>query len=137
MPLQTALLDVPAEDLPRRVNKMYGVLRAALAFERSEQAGGRAPGAADLDAVAELSQSEISLERHRPPLDLLRNYLETQAEMPAVSAVVGGSLAQEVIKAISGKGELMDNFYFFSAYGSPDSGEAKVELIRPKEARAT
>ena len=116
---------------------MYGVLRAALAFERSEQAGGRAPGAADLDAVAELSQSEISLERHRPPLDLLRNYLETQAEMPAVSAVVGGSLAQEVIKAISGKGELMDNFYFFSAYGSPDSGEAKVELIRPKEARAT
>ena len=135
--LQTALLDVPAEDLPRRVNKMYGVLRAALAFERSEKAGGRAPGAADLDAVAELSQSEISLERHRPPLDLLRNYLETQAEMPAVSAVVGGSLAQEVIKAISGKGELMDNFYFFSAYGSPDSGEAKVELIRPKEARAT
>ena len=89
MPLQTALLDVPAEDLPRRVNKMYGVLRAALAFERSEQAGGRAPGAADLDAVAELSQSEISLERHRPPLDLLRNYLETQA----------GSIAMFVVEA--------------------------------------
>ena len=54
--------------------------------------------------------------------------------MPAVSAVVGGSLAQEVIKSISGKGQLMDNFYLFSAYGSQDSGEAKVELIPlPKE----
>ena len=52
--------------------------------------------------------------------------------MPAVSAVVGGSLAQEVIKAISGKGQLMNNFYLFSAYGSQDSGEAKVECILPK-----
>ncbi len=58
--------------------------------------------------------------------------------MAAVSSIVGGSLAQEVIKAISGKGTLMDNFYLFSAYGSPDSGEAKVERVaaQPPKSKA-
>ena len=121
----------PVNHLPRRVNKLYCVLKVARAYEGR---AGRALAMEDCDAMVDIWDREYGEERHKPPRDLFLNYLETISEMPAVSAVVGGSLAQEVIKQISGKGEVMNNFYLFSAYGSKDSGEAKVELIMEKPA---
>jgi ubiquitin-like 1-activating enzyme E1 A len=35
-------------------------------------------------------------------------------EMPAINAVVGGIVANEVLKATSGKGEPIRNFFLFS-----------------------
>mmetsp|Transcript_668 Transcript_668/g.1382 ORF Transcript_668/g.1382 Transcript_668/m.1382 type:complete len:334 (+) Transcript_668:157-1158(+) len=115
---------------PRKVNKMYFLLRVVYAHEKSGGGGHeKGPSLAEKDAILSLAHGEIPEENLRPPEELVMNYLETEEEMPAVSAIIGGSLAQEVIKAISGKGELMNNFYFFSAYGSKDSGEAKVEKL--------
>lgn len=35
-------------------------------------------------------------------------------ELPAVSAIVGGILGQELLKSVSGKGAPVDNFFFYS-----------------------
>ena len=121
---------VKVEDLPRKMNKLYSVLRCVHRFQSQK---GSSPTSKDVDAIMKLAEEDEKLpSKQMPSRELVLNYLETEEEMPAVSSVVGGSLAQEVIKAISGKGELMNNFYLYSAYGSPDSGEAKVECMVPK-----
>ena len=121
---------VPIQDLPRKMNKLYSLLRVVYKYELDHAVP---PEVSNLEAILAIAEQEFAhFEKHQPQKDLFLTYLETSHEMPAVSAVIGGSLAQEVIKAISGKGVLMDNFYLFSAYGSKDSGEAKVELILPK-----
>lgn len=43
--------------------------------------------------------------------------------MPAVSAVVGGVLAQEVLKVVSGKGVPNGNFFFFDVQSAVGGGE--------------
>ncbi len=128
-------LSAPKECVPKKVNRLYSVLRCAHAFAREQ---GRRAEASDVGALVALAGRELALPKQQPSEALLLNYLETEAEMAAVSSIVGGSLAQEVIKAISGKGTLMDNFYLFSAYGSPDSGEAKVERVaaQPPKSKA-
>jgi ubiquitin-like 1-activating enzyme E1 A len=39
-------------------------------------------------------------------------------EMPAVAAVVGGILGQELLRAVTGKGEPVRNAFFFSMANS-------------------
>lgn len=35
-------------------------------------------------------------------------------ELPAVSAIVGGILGQEILKSVSSKGAPVENFFFYS-----------------------
>lgn len=57
------------------------------------------------------------------PRSVIDGYVATAAEMPAVSAVVGGVLAQEVLKVVSGKGVPNGNFWFFDVESAIGGGE--------------
>ena len=46
--------------------------------------------------------------------ETLNDYLESPEEMAPVNSIVGGVLANEVLKAISGKGDPFDNLFLYS-----------------------
>lgn len=46
-------------------------------------------------------------------------------EMPAVSAILGGLLTQEIVRAVA-REPLSGSLLLFAAYGAPDAGEAHV-----------
>lgn len=104
--------------LPRKASKLYFALRV---IERYEQAEGRNPGEtsiADLPGVLKLKKELCeahSLNESHIPDALLERLVTGTKEFPPVCAVVGGILGQEVIKAISGKGDPLKNFFFFDA----------------------
>ncbi|XP_011624876.1 SUMO-activating enzyme subunit 1B-1 isoform X2 [Amborella trichopoda] len=109
---------VPWNRLPKNVTKLYFAMRV---IERFEAAEGRIPGettAADISSVQQL-RGELckanSINESRIPDELLKRLLEGTREHPPVCAIVGGILGQEVIKALSGKGNPLKNFFFFDA----------------------
>jgi len=53
--------------------------------------------------------------------------LNAQCELAPVCAVVGGILGQEIIKAISGNEEPLNNFFFYDG----KEGRGEVEAIAP------
>ncbi|CAK9183537.1 unnamed protein product [Ilex paraguariensis] len=109
---------IPWRSLPKRVSKLYFAMRV---LERFEEAEGRNPGetsTADLPIVLKLRKDLC--EAHSPseaqiPDSLLERLLASTTEFPPVCAIIGGILGQEVIKAISGKGDPLKNFFFFDA----------------------
>ncbi|KAL8042646.1 hypothetical protein ABFX02_09G066500 [Erythranthe guttata] len=111
-------ISVPWRSLPRRVSKLYLAMRVIEKFEELES---RIPGessASDLPKVQKLRKqlSEAqSLDESQIPDSLLERLLEGRIEFPPVSAIIGGILGQEVIKALSGKGDPLKNFFFFDA----------------------
>ncbi|KAL7099314.1 hypothetical protein ACP275_09G076100 [Erythranthe tilingii] len=111
-------ISVPWRSLPRRVSKLYLAMRVIEKFEELES---RIPGktsAFDLPNVQKLRKqlSEAqSLDESQIPDSLLERLLEGRIEFPPVSAIIGGILGQEVIKALSGKGDPLKNFFFFDA----------------------
>ncbi|KAL0441910.1 UNVERIFIED_CONTAM: SUMO-activating enzyme subunitB-1 [Sesamum radiatum] len=132
-------VSVPWRSLPRRVSKLYLAMRerrhyllffplsgvylweleGVIDFMRSLRS--RIPGetaAADLPNVQKLRKELCeaqSLDESQIPDSLLERLLEGRREFPPVCAVIGGILGQEVIKAISGKGDPLKNFFFFDA----------------------
>ncbi|KAF3436916.1 hypothetical protein FNV43_RR19669 [Rhamnella rubrinervis] len=111
-------LSVPWRTLPRRVSKLYFAMRV---IERFEEAEGHNPGEVsitDLPSVLKLKKElceRQSLNESHIPNALLERLLTGTSEFPPVCAILGGILGQEVIKAISGKGEPLKNFFFFDA----------------------
>ncbi|KAK9278542.1 hypothetical protein L1049_028586 [Liquidambar formosana] len=109
---------VPWRALPRKVSKLYFAMRV---IERFEQVEGRNPGEtsiADLPGVLKLRKELCeahSLNESQIPDALLERLVTATREFPPVCAVIGGILGQEVIKAISCKGEPLKNFFFFDA----------------------
>ncbi|KAK6924654.1 THIF-type NAD/FAD binding fold [Dillenia turbinata] len=109
---------IPWQALPRKVSKLYFAMRVVERFEMIE---GRNPGetsVADLPSVLKL-RKEIceaqSVNESFIPEALLGRLLAGTREFPPVCAIVGGILGQEVIKAISGKGDPIKNFFLFDA----------------------
>ncbi|XP_068666373.1 SUMO-activating enzyme subunit 1B-1-like [Aristolochia californica] len=109
---------VPWRVLPRKATKLYFAMRV---IERFEVAEGRNPGetsVADVPSVLELKkklcQAQSVNESHIPDR-LLERLVMSPREHPAVCAIIGGTLGQEVIKAISGKGDPLKNFFYFDA----------------------
>ncbi|KAH6797167.1 SUMO activating enzyme 1B [Perilla frutescens var. hirtella] len=125
-------ISVPWKSLPVRVSKLYLALRVIEKFEELE---GRIPGetsAADLPKVQKLRKDLCDAQSHdesRIPDSLLERLLEGRSEFPPVCAIIGGILGQEVIKAISGKGDPMKNFFFFNAM----DGKGTIEDISEVE----
>ncbi|KAI4343594.1 hypothetical protein L6164_010928 [Bauhinia variegata] len=112
-------ISVPWRLLPRKVSKLYFAMRVIEKFEETE---GRNPGEvsiADLPGVLKLKQDLCTVhslnESHVPDTLLERLVAASTREFPPVCAIVGGILGQEVIKAISGKGEPFKNFFFYDA----------------------
>ncbi|KAJ0544303.1 putative THIF-type NAD/FAD binding, ubiquitin-activating enzyme [Helianthus annuus] len=109
---------IPWRSLPKRVSKLYFAMRVVERFEEVER---RKPGETsieDLPNVLKL-RNELclahSLNESQIPDALLERLVASTKEFPPVSAVLGGILGQEVIKAISGKGDPLKNFFFFDA----------------------
>ncbi|XP_038893688.1 SUMO-activating enzyme subunit 1B-1-like isoform X2 [Benincasa hispida] len=97
-----------------------GFLMGAV-IERFEEAEGRNPGEtsiSDLPGVLKLKkdlcESQSLNEAHIPNV-LLERLVTNPTEFPPVCAIIGGILGQEVIKAISGKGDPLKNFFYFDA----------------------
>ncbi|RAL45907.1 hypothetical protein DM860_006061 [Cuscuta australis] len=112
-------INVPWADLPKRTSKLYFSMRVIERFEESE---GHEPGktfnAADLLTVQNLRKELCDaqgLNESQIPDNLLGRLLKGTEEFPPVCAIIGGILGQEVIKAISGKGDPVKNFFFFDA----------------------
>ncbi|XP_062115913.1 SUMO-activating enzyme subunit 1B-1-like isoform X2 [Humulus lupulus] len=125
-------ISVPWKTLPRKVSKVFFAMRV---LERFEEAEGRKPGEVsndDLPGVKklkkELCESQSLNESHIPDA-LLERLVTNGREFPPVCAIVGGILGQEVIKAISGKGDPMKNFFFFDAM----DGKGIIEDISSSE----
>ncbi|RVW52595.1 SUMO-activating enzyme subunit 1A [Vitis vinifera] len=103
------------ESTSQKVTKLYLAMRV---IERFEEAEGRNPGEisiADLPGVLklkkELCEAQSFNESHVPDA-LLERLVSDTSEFPPVCAILGGILGQEVIKAISGKGDPLKNFFF-------------------------
>ncbi|XP_058103146.1 SUMO-activating enzyme subunit 1B-1-like isoform X2 [Magnolia sinica] len=104
--------------LPKKTAKLYFAMRVIEKFELVE---GRNPGETsitDLPRVLQLRKELCAaqlLNESQIPDNLLERLLAGTQEHPAVCAIIGGILGQEVIKAISGKGDPLKNFFFFDA----------------------
>ncbi|KAH0911074.1 hypothetical protein HID58_034395 [Brassica napus] len=87
-------------------------------FEESE---GRKHGECsllDLATVLEIKKKlcEVnSVSESHIPDSLLERLISGTIEFPPACAIVGGILAQEVIKAVSGKGDPVKNFFYYDA----------------------
>ncbi|PHT53896.1 SUMO-activating enzyme subunit 1B-1 [Capsicum baccatum] len=109
---------VPWKSLPKRLSKLYYAMRVIERFEALER---RNPGETSVDDLPNVLnlRKEICeahcLNESQIPDSLLRRLIASRTEFPPVCAIVGGILGQEVIKAISGKGDPLKNFFFFDA----------------------
>ncbi|CAI9106768.1 OLC1v1005987C1 [Oldenlandia corymbosa var. corymbosa] len=122
---------VPWKSLPRRLSKLYFAMRVIEIFESQN---GRNPGqtsAADLPVVLNLRKELCetqSLSESQVPDTLVERLLAGTREFPPVCAIIGGILGQEVIKAISGKGDPLKNFFYFDAM----DGKGVIEDLSPE-----
>ncbi|KAF2539465.1 hypothetical protein F2Q68_00021426 [Brassica cretica] len=66
-------------------------------------------------------------ERHIPD-SLLERLISGTIEFPPACAIVGGILAQEVIKAVSGKGDPVKNFFYYDAQDGKATSLCKILL---------
>ncbi|KAE9467587.1 hypothetical protein C3L33_00513, partial [Rhododendron williamsianum] len=117
---------VPWKSLPKRMSKLYFAMREIQSadfavVEMFEEAEGRNPGQTSIDDLPKvLKLRKDVLEKHSLnesliPASLLERLVAGTREFPPVCAIIGGILGQEVIKAISGKGDPFKNFFFFDA----------------------
>lgn len=124
-------ISVPWKVLPRRMTKLYFALRA---IEKLEKYEGRSPGKTSLSdlSIALKLRKELcdaqSVSEALIPNDLLERLLAAGAEeFPPVCAILGGILGQEVIKAMSGKGDPLKNFFYYDVM----DGKGIIEDVSP------
>ncbi|XP_009780352.1 SUMO-activating enzyme subunit 1B-1-like [Nicotiana sylvestris] len=110
--------EVPWRSLPKRMSKLYFAMRVIERFEVLEKRNPIDTSADDLPNVLKLRKELCEaqwINESQIPDSLLERLLASKHEFPPVCAIVGGVLGQEVIKAISGKGDPLKNFFFFDA----------------------
>ncbi len=89
-----------AEDLPALQERAHELAADARAAAAADANGGPLPR----DLIGE----DVM------PADILEEYVTGASELAPINAVLGGVLANEVLKAVSHKGEPVKNFFFFS-----------------------
>ncbi|KAL8140136.1 hypothetical protein V2J09_006157 [Rumex salicifolius] len=105
-------------NLPKRVSKLYFAMRVIERFEESQGCNYGETSLSDLPNALKTRKDLCeanSFSETQIPDSLLGRLLEGRREFPPVCAILGGILGQEVIKAISGKGETLKNFFFYDA----------------------
>ncbi|GLT29135.1 hypothetical protein SLA2020_040210 [Shorea laevis] len=111
-------ISVPWTALRGKVSKLYFAMRVIEHFEEIED---RNPGdisITDLHGLLNLKKELCeanSLKESHVPDALLERLVKHKWEFPPVCVIIGGFLGQEVIKAISGKGDPLKNFFYFDA----------------------
>ncbi|KMZ73625.1 Sumo activating enzyme 1b [Zostera marina] len=120
---------VPWKELPKRVTKLYFAMRVIEKFEHSNGRKYGETGVSDLSDILnlrkELCASQALNESHIPVKLLERVLAAGGKEHPPVCSIIGGTLGQEVIKAMSGKGDPIKNYYYFDSY----DGKGVIEDI--------
>ncbi|KAJ0054168.1 hypothetical protein Pint_01205 [Pistacia integerrima] len=125
-------ISVPWKVLPRKTSKLYFAMRVIEQFEEAEGRGVGEISVPDLPGVLKLKKEICeanSLNASRIPDTLLERLIMGAREFPPVCAIIGGILGQEVIKALSGKGDPLKNFFFFDVM----DGKGIVEDISNTE----
>eukprot|EP00252_Welwitschia_mirabilis_P008825 TRINITY_DN2102_c0_g3_i1.p1 TRINITY_DN2102_c0_g3~~TRINITY_DN2102_c0_g3_i1.p1 ORF type:complete len:329 (-),score=85.45 TRINITY_DN2102_c0_g3_i1:117-1070(-) len=110
-------LSVPWSSLPRKTTKLFFALRIVEEYERSQGLQQGDVSLVDFEPVLSVRKrlcEEQKIDESQIPDNLLRRIIEAgKTELPPVCAIIGGILGQEVIKAMSGKGDPLKNFFFF------------------------
>lgn len=99
----------------KKTSKLPFAVRALFDFERAH---GRPATEDDVDAVVAALRERATRagkDASFVPEDVARAVTPSSMEMPAIDAVVGGILGQEVLKAVSGRGAPCVNFFVFDA----------------------
>ncbi|XP_019457647.1 PREDICTED: SUMO-activating enzyme subunit 1A-like [Lupinus angustifolius] len=126
-------ISIPWKALHRRMSKLYFAMRVIEKYEESEGRSAGEVSIADLPGVLKLKKelcTAQSLNESHVPDTLLERLVTNTTEFPPVCAIIGGILGQEVIKAISGKGDPLKNFFFFDAF----DGKGIIEDISDSNA---
>ena len=99
----------------KKTSKLPFAVRALWDFERAH---GRPATEGDVEAVAAAlreTATRAGKDAGFVPEDVVRAVAPSSMGMPAIDAVVGGILGQEILKAVSGKGAPCVNFFVFDA----------------------
>jgi len=99
----------------KKTSKLPFAVRALWDFERAH---GRPATEGDVEAVAAAlreTATRAGKDAAFVPEDVVRAVAPSSMGMPAIDAVVGGILGQEILKAVSGKGAPCVNFFVFDA----------------------
>ncbi|CAH1261335.1 SAE1 [Branchiostoma lanceolatum] len=111
----------------KKTPQMYFIMKVLLRF-REDHDRDPAVSSREEDKVALLRLRDDVLTEMKLKTDLVGDEFASHcfAALSPVCAVVGGVLAQEIVKAVSGKDAPLNNFFFFN--GIDDSG--MVDCIR-------
>ncbi|KAK8943785.1 SUMO-activating enzyme subunit 1B-1 [Platanthera guangdongensis] len=124
-------ISIPWRDLPKKTTKTYFAMRVLEYFESWQYGKLCQTSDSDIPHVLEsrkvLCDEQGLSESHLPDALLNRLVAAGAGEYPPVCAILGGFLGQEVIKAISGKGDPIKNFFYFDAA----DGKGIIEDISP------
>lgn len=125
-------LTVRWSSMPKRTSKLLFALRCLEDFEEAE---GRLPGhltPQDLPDVLAFWKKACEAQKVAEtlvPEALFQRLLSAgSTELPPVCAILGGIVGQELIKAMSCKGEPLTNYFFFDA----GDGKGIIEKVAPK-----
>ncbi|CAM6095287.1 unnamed protein product [Calypogeia fissa] len=125
-------LSVRLGSLPRRTSNALFATRIIDEFEDREK---RQPGqisSEDLPILLEFAREYLKSQGSslsKPVEKLLQRIADAGlSELPPVSAIMGGILGQEIIKASSCKGEPLRNYFFFDT----SDGKGIIEDIPPQ-----
>ncbi|KAM0934887.1 putative THIF-type NAD/FAD binding, ubiquitin-activating enzyme [Dioscorea sansibarensis] len=133
--LEEAIM-IPWKGLPRKVTKLYFAMRVIEKFELFKERNPGEVSISDLSDVLKLSKELCeaqSLSESHIPVALLEQLLTAGSrEYPPVCAILGGILGQETIKALSGKGDPLKNFFYFDTA----DGKGVIEDISNQSANS-
>jgi ubiquitin-like 1-activating enzyme E1 A len=117
LPLKEAI-EVPWKDLSRQGKRQMNRLLPpwTLIAQREIQLGreGSMSDFAEIDALGKSMSEEQGLKAGSWDGEILRNWLEADPVLPPVAAVVGGFMANDVVRSISHVGVPMHNVLFFN-----------------------
>lgn len=110
--LQSALKLEWSKLHPRRSHKLICLLAACAEFEQAHR---RSAESRDEQVIKDIIQKRLKQSQSKVKVqdELVEEFLSND-RLPAVNAICGGVLANETLKAVSHKGEPINNFFFFA-----------------------
>lgn len=115
-------LSVPLSSFGRKTPPVFYVYNLVAQFEIKRKRKVRIEDYEELRHLRDSICTNNKILATKLPDEKIEDYLLASEEFAPINAVVGGVLAQEALKAISGKGEPLNNFFFYEL----DSGEGRV-----------
>ncbi|KAL0044863.1 hypothetical protein WJX82_000476 [Trebouxia sp. C0006] len=97
---------------PRRSHKLICLLAACAEFEQKHKRPAQSQDHSEIKEIIQMHIAQARLTKLNVPDDLIEEFL-CDEHLPAVNAICGGVLANEMLKAVSHKGEPVNNFFFF------------------------